>query len=359
MIVLALLCSITAAGIAAAILYLAHGRPDDDRGGARAEMVRYFGVAAIAALLCGAMNVFEATGGGTAAAAGGNATNVMAAGLLWAGARRLNHRRTVGAIGIVSVGVFLLGLTFLIPLEDATVLKTAGLFAFAVLGALECARRPFGALPGASLLVGSLALYAAYNVVRIVVALTTGALSLTQPGVVSPEATALVSAGVIVAVTVGSVRVGRQLDDRPSPGTPAHDRGALRRETARLIEAHDGANATLIRLPEIHLIRTAHSARQGRLLLEAVADAVDDALPEAVTGLPSRDTVFVISPAAIDTTAMESSVRRAFARRMLSLDYDDVPVLAFEHSCVQTVDALSALMDARHRRSPRGPIDGG
>ena len=53
MIFLALLASILAAGVALTMLFLTHGRPDDDRGGQRADMVRYFGVAAIAALLCG------------------------------------------------------------------------------------------------------------------------------------------------------------------------------------------------------------------------------------------------------------------------------------------------------------------
>ncbi|MDQ1137942.1 hypothetical protein QE410_002741 [Microbacterium sp. SORGH_AS 1204] len=358
MIVLALLSAITAAGVGLAILFLAHGRHEDDRGGARAEMVRYFGMAAIAALLCGAMNVLEAAGGGRAAAAGGNATNVMAVGLLWAGARRVNHRRAVGAIGIVAVGIFLLGLTFLIPLVDATVLKTAGLVVFAVLGALECTRRPFAALPGRGLLVWSMALYAAYNAARLVVALAAGSKALTGPGAVSAETTALVSAVVIAVAAAGTVRIGRQLDDRPSPGTPAHDRGALRRETARLIEAHGGASVTLIRLPDIDLIRTAHSVAQGKRLLDAAAGAVDDALPHVVTGQPSRDIVFVVASAETDTTVMESSVRRAFARRMPLLEYDDVPTLAFEHSLVRTVDAMSALMGTGRRWSRRGLVDG-
>ncbi len=59
----------------------------------------------------------------------------MAAGMVWAGARHLNRRRTVGAVGIVASGIFLLGLTFLVSLEEATVLKTAGLIVFSSLGA--------------------------------------------------------------------------------------------------------------------------------------------------------------------------------------------------------------------------------
>ncbi|MCJ1706369.1 hypothetical protein [Microbacterium sp. VKM Ac-2923] len=350
MIVLLLLSTIATAGVALAILFLAHGRLDDDRGGARAELVRYFGMAAIAALLCGSMNVLEAAGGGTAAAAGGNATNVMAAGLVWAGARRLNHRRSVGAVGIAAVGVFLLGLTFLVPLEDATLLKIAGLVVFAVLGALECARRPLGALRGSRLLTWTLSGYAVYMASRLVVVAVSGVAVLTQPGMLSAEATALVSAAAIALVLAGAVRVGRQLDDRPSPGTRAHDRGALRREAARLIAAHGCARVTLVHLPEIDLIRTAHSGARGREVLRAAAGAIDEALPEVVAGLPSRDTVFAVTPAETVEDDLESEVRRAFAQRMPLLDYDDVPDLSFEHSMVRTVDGLSALMKSRRSR---------
>lgn len=357
MIVLALLSTITTAGVALTILFLTHGRTDDDRGGARAEMVKYFGMAAVAALLCGAMNVVEAAGGGTAAAAGGNATNVMAAGMVWAGARRLNRRRAVGAVGIVAGGIFLLGLTFLLSLEEATVLKTAGLVVFAFLGALECARRPLGDLRGSRLLTWTMGVYAAYNAARIGVVVTVGTAPLVEPGVVSPEATAIVSAVAIALVSTSAVRIGRQLDDRPSPGTRAHDRGALRREAARLIAAHGSARVTLVRVPEIDLIRTAHSVACGDEMLRAAADAVDDALSEAVTGVPSRDTVFAVAPEGMTTDAVEIAVRLAFARRMVLLDFDDVPDLSFEHSVIQTVDALSALMNHRRPHARPGGVD--
>jgi hypothetical protein len=355
--VLALLSTITAAGVALTILFLTHGRTDDDRGGARAEMVRYFGMAAVAALLCGAMNVLEAAGGGTAAAAGGNATNVMAAGMVWAGARRLNRRRSVGAIGIVAGGIFLLGLTFLLSLDDATVLKTAGLVAFALLGALECARRPLGDLRGSRLLTWTLGLYAAYNAVRIGVAVVMGSAALVEPGVVSPESTAIVSAVAIALVSASAVLMGRQLDDRASPGTRAHDRGALRREAARLITAHGSARVTVIRVPEIDLIRTAHSVARGDEMLRAAAGAVVDALSQAVAGVPGRDTVFAVAPEGLSTDAVETGVRVAFARRMPLLDYDDAPELSFEHSVIRTVDGLSALMKHRRPRARPGRVD--
>ncbi|MGN7970361.1 hypothetical protein [Microbacterium sp. 22296] len=354
---LALLSTITAAGVALTILFLAHGRTDDDRGGARAEMVRYFGMSAVAALLCGAMNALETAGGGTAAAAGGNATNVMAAGMVWAGARHLNRRRTVGAVGIVASGIFLLGLTFLVSLEEATVLKTAGLIVFSSLGALECARRPLGDLRGSRLLTWTLGLFAAYNAARIGVVVVMGTAPLVEPGVVSPEATAMVSAVAIALVATGAVRIGRELDDRPSPGTRAHDRGVLRREAARLITAHGSARIVLVRVPEIDLIRTAHTVARGDEMLRAAAGAVHDALMGAVTGVPARDTVFAVVPEGMTTDAVESAARVAFARRMPLLDYDDVPDLSFEHSVIRTVDGLSALMQHRRPRARSHGVD--
>ncbi|MCI9857508.1 hypothetical protein [Microbacterium proteolyticum] len=356
MIVLALVSTIAAAVFALTVLFLAHGRRDDDRGGARAEMVRYFGMSALAALLCGAMNVLEAAGAGTAAAAGGNATNVMAAGLLWAGARRLNLRRTVGAIGVVATGIFLLGLTFVVSLEDATVLKTAGLAVFALLGAVECAHRPLGDLRGTRVLTWTLGVFAAYNVVRLAVVAAVGTAPLVEPGPLSAEATAIVSAVAIAFVTVGAVRLGRQLDDRPSPGTRAHDRGALRREAARLIAAHGRLRVTVVHVPELDLIRTAHSIDRGREMLRAAADAVDDALPDGAAGIPVRDTVFAVSSAKTATDETEDAIRRAWARRMDVLGSDDVPDLSFQYSLVSTVDGLSALMKRRIPRPRSGTL---
>jgi hypothetical protein len=349
-IVLALVSTIVAAGLALTVLLLAHRRRDDDRGGARADMVRYFGMAAVAAMLCGAMNVLESAGGGTAAAAGGNAANVMAAGLVWAGARRLNHRRTVGVIGIVAGGIFMLGLTFLVPLEDATLLKTLGLAFFALLGSAECARRPLGGLRGALVLTWALGVYAAYNVVRLGVVAAVGTAPLIEPGPLSAEATAIVSAVAIAFTAVGAVRIGRQLDDRPSPGTRAHDRGALRRETARVIAAHGSARVTRVRVPELDLIRTAHSIARGQEMLRAAAAAVGDALPDGATGIPVRDTVFAVSSAEQTTDAAEAAVSRAWARRVLHLGQNDVPDLCFEHSIVTSIDGLSALMKRRRVR---------
>ncbi|KQM39921.1 hypothetical protein SAMN04487788_2749 [Microbacterium testaceum StLB037] len=353
MIVLALLASIAAAGVALTMLFLAHGRPDDDRGGERADMVRYFGMSAIAALVCGAMNVMETAWDSVAAAAAGNATNIVAVGLLWAGARRLNGRRAIGAVSTGAGGILLFGLTFLVPLDDATLLKTAGLVVFSALCALECARPPVGQLGGARLLSWTLSLYAAYNLARLTVAAAFGMGPLLRPGPVSAETTAAVSAVAIALVSVGAVWVGRQLDDDPAPGTRAFARGALRRETSRLLSEHAIIRATLVRVPEIDLIRAAHSGERGETMLRTVADAAMDAVPGAVTGMPARDTVFVVAPAATDAAGVEESLRNAFARRMPSIDYDDVPDLAFEHHLLRDVDDLSWLMESRRSRPRR------
>lgn len=350
MIVLALLASIAAAGVALTMLFLAHGRPEDDRGGARADMVHYFGMSALAALVCGAMNVIETAWDSVAAAAAGNATNVMAVGLLWAGARRLNGRRAIGAVSTGAGGILLFGLTFLVPLDDATLLKTAGLVVFSALCALECARTPLGDLGGARLLSWTLGLYAAYNLSRLVVVAALGMTPLLRDGPVSPETTAAASAIAIALVSVGAVWIGRQLDDDPAPGTRAHDRGALRRETARLLAEQPGVRATLVRVPEIDLIRAAHSGERGDTMLRTVADAAADVIADVVTGMPIRDTVFVVHPTALTAAEVEESLRSAFARRMPSIDYDDVPDLVFEHHLVEDVDDLSWLMENRRSR---------
>ncbi|MFJ4037381.1 hypothetical protein ACIPVB_04805 [Microbacterium sp. NPDC090007] len=354
MIVLALLASILAAGVALTMLILAHGRPEDDRGGPRADMVRHFGMAAVAALACGGLNVLEAAGGGVGAAAAGNATNLLAAGLLWAGARRLNNRRAVGAVSTGAGAILMFGLTFLVPLDDATLLKTAGLVVFGALGALECARRPLGDLRAARLLSWTLSVYAVFNLVRLAAVAVFGTRVITSVGPVSAQATAAVSAVAIVLVSVGAVLLGRQLDDAPTPGTRAHDRGALRRQALRLRSAHATVRATLVRVPEIDLIRAAHSVERGDVILKTVAESLDDALDGAVTGMPVRDTVFAVAAATLGTAEIEKSVRRYFARRMPSIDYDDVPDLWFEHHAITDVDDLSLLMESRSLRSRLG-----
>jgi len=353
-IVLALLASIAAAGVALTMLFLTHGRPDDDRGGPRADMVRYFGMAAIAAMLCGAMNVIETAGGGVTAAAVGNATNIVSAGLLWAGLRRLNGRRAIGAVSTGAGGILLFGLTFLVPLNDATLLKTVGLVVFAALGALECARRPLGELRGARLLSWTLSLFAAYNLSRLAIAGAFGMAPLVGRGAVSAETTAAVSAVTIALVSVGAVWIGRQLDDDPAPGTRAHDRGLLRSGAAELLSAYPTVRATLLRVPEIDLIRAAHSSERAETILRTAADAGRDAVPGAVTGIPARDTIFIVAAASVDADAVQDDVRRVFAARMPSIDYDDVPDLSFEHYLIMNVDDLSLLMESRRLRPRQG-----
>lgn len=350
MIVLALLSSIAAAGVAIALLFLTHGRPDDDRGGPRADMVRYFGMSAIAALLCGAMNVIETAGGGDAAAAAGNAMNVIAVGLIWAGARRLNGRRAIGAISTGAGGILLFGVTFLIPLDDATLLKTTGLVVFSALGSLETARRPLRELPGARLLSWTLGVYAGYNLLRLIVVAAVGVAPLLGRGPVSAETTAAVSAVAITLVSVAAVRIGRRLDDAPTPGTRAHDRGTLRRAAAHLLGTTGRVRVILLRVPEIDLIRAAHSSERGEMMMRTVLQAVEDAVPEAVGGIPVRDTVFAIAPARIDADEIEDDVRRTFARLMPGIDYADVPDLVFEHHLAGDVDDVSLLMESRRLR---------
>lgn len=350
MILLALLAAIIAAVLAFTTIVLTHGRPGDDRGGPRADLVWYCGMAAVAALFCGAANVLETAGAGTAAAAAGNATNLVAIGLIWAGARRLNARPAIGAISTGAGGILMFGLTYVVSLDDATLLKTAGLAVFSALGALEFSRRPLGELAGARLMAWTLGVYAAYSVTRLAVVAVVGTDALTGRSPISSETTAAVSAVAIALVSLAAVRIGKRLDDAPAPGTRAHDRGSLRREAGRLLAEFGRVRVTLIRVPEIDLIRAAHSSERAETLMRVLVEAAESAVPACTAGIPARDTVFVLTPAASDTGELESVLRRSFASRMPGIGYDDVPDLSFEHREITQLDGLSHLLESRRLR---------
>lgn len=350
MAVLDLIAAIVAASVGVTILFLAHGRHGDDRGGPRAELVRYFGVAALAAVACAFLNILEETGGGTFAAAVGNATNVFAPGMAWAGIRRLNARRAIGAVSAGAGGILMLGVTFLVPLDDATLVKTAGIAAFCVLAAIELRRRPVAEIGGALLMAWALSVFAAYNLGRLVIAAASGMHSPAWERLVSAETTSIVSALTIAVVAAGAVMMGRQLDDDPAPGTRAHDRGALRRDALDLLRGHAGLDAVVIRVPELDLIRAAHSADRAEQLLSAVVDAARTALPGVAAGVPARDSVFLLLPVDVDAIEVERSVRRAFAATLPMIGYDDTPDLSFEHHRVEDVEGVSLLMDTRRLR---------
>jgi len=355
MAVLDLIAAIAAAGVAVTVLFLAHGRHGDDRGGPRAELVRYFGAAALAALACAVLNILEEIGGGAFAAAVGNATNVFAPGLAWAGVRRLNARPAIGAVSAGAGAILMLAATFVLPLDDATLLKTAGIAAFAILAAVELRRRPVATIEGSCLMAWALGLFAAYNIGRLVVAAAMGMDSPLWRNAASSELTSVVSALAIVVVAAGAVQMGRQLDDDPAPGTRAHDRGALRRDAVQLLGGGAGMNAVVVRVPELDLIRAAHSSERAEQLLSAVVAAARDALPGVAAGVPARDTVFLLLPADVDTDGVEQSVRAAFAELMPTIGYDDTPDLSFEHHRLADVDGVSLLMDSRRLR-PRQPV---
>lgn len=359
MVVLDLLAAIAAASVAGAALFLAHGRHGDDRGGPRAELVRYMGVAALAALACSLANVIEASGGGTFSAAVGNATNVVTVGLAWAGARRLNSRRAIGAVTTGAAGILMLAVTFVVPLDDATLIKTAGLAIFAALAAVEFARRPLSELSGASVLVLTLSVFGAYNLYRVVLGVTAGMSSALWEHTASTQITTILSALAIVAMGYGSVRLGRELDDDPAPGTRAHDRRNLRRTAGDMLRAHGSINVLIVRIPEIDLIRAAHRSERADEMITVLVDAAHEALPDASAGVPARDTVFVLRDSSVPRTEAESEVRRAFAGHMPLIDYTDTPDLVFEHHPVSDVDDLSLLMESRRLRPGSGVVPHG
>lgn len=350
MALLDLVAAIAAAAVAVTVLFLAHGRHGDDRGGPRAELVRYFGAAALAALACAFLNVLEETGGGTFAAAVGNATNVLAPGLAWAGVRRLNARPAIGAISAGAGAILMLAATYVVSLDEAIILKTAAIAAFSALTAIEARRRPVDAIRGTVLLAAAMGAFAAFNIGRLLVAGAAGMDSALWEKFASAEITSVVSALAIMVVTAAAVQMGRQLDDDPAPGTRAHDRGALRREAASLLRAHARVDVFVVRLPELDLIRTAHSSDRAEQMLTSLVDAARAALPGVATGMPARDTVFLLLPAGTDAAHVERSVSDVFAAAMPAIGYDDTPDLAFEHHRVEDVDGVSLLMESRRLR---------
>lgn len=354
MAVLDLFAAIAAAVVAVAVLFLAHGRHGDDRGGPRAELVRYFGAAALAALACALLNVLEETGGGTFAAAVGNATNVLAPGLAWAGMRRLNARPAIGAISAGAGAILMLAVTYVVSLDEAILLKTAAIAAFSALTAFEARRRPVSAIAGTVLLTWTMGAFAAYNIGRLVLAGTAGMYSPLWQKMGSAEITSVVSALAITVVTAATVQMGRQLDDDPAPGTRAHDRGALRRDAAALLRAQTGVDVVVVRLPELDLIRAAHSSDRAEQMLSSLVAAARAVLPGVAAGIPARDTVFLLLPAGIDAVHVEHSVGEAFAAAMPTIGYDDTPDLSFEYHRVDDVDGVSLLMDSRRLRPRQG-----
>ncbi|MDI9891805.1 hypothetical protein [Microbacterium sp. IEGM 1404] len=350
MVVLDLLAAIAAASVAGAALFLAHGRHGDDRGGPRAELVRYMGVAAISALACSLANVAEVAGGGTFAAAVGNATNVVTVGLAWAGARRLNARRGIGAATTGAVGILMLAVTFVVPLDEATLIKTAGLVIFAALASVEFARRPLSDLSGTRVLVATLVVFGTFNLYRLVVGTVAGMSSALWQHTTSTQITTILSALAIVGMGFGSVRLGRQLDDDPSPGTRAHDRRSLRQAADDLLRAHGRVHVAVVRIPEIDLIRAAHSSGRAEEMITVLVDAAHEALPGSAAGVPARDTVFVLHAGSTPRTEVEAGVRRTFAGQMPLIDYTDTPDLTFEHHAVADVHDLSLLMESRRLR---------
>ncbi|SIR77492.1 hypothetical protein [Microbacterium sp. RURRCA19A] len=356
MVVLDLLAAIAAASVAGAALFLAHGRHGDDRGGPRAELVRYMGVAALAALACSLANVVEVAGGGRFAAAVGNATNVVTVGLAWAGARRLNARRGIGAATTGAVGILMLAVTFVVPADEATLLKTVGLVVFAVLAAVEFARRPVSDLAGARILVATLVVFGAFNLYRLVVGVTAGMTSALWHVTASTQITTLLSALAIVGMGFGSVLLGRQLDDDPSPGTRAHDRRILRLTAEDILRDHQRVHVMIARIPEIDLIRAAHSAGRAEEMITVLVDAAHEALPGSSSGVPARDTVFVLHAGSTPRTEAEAAVRRIFAGQMPLIDYTDTPDVTFEHHTVVDVHDLSLLMESRRLRPGSGAV---
>ncbi len=320
-----LYASIAAAVLALGALLTVRGRLTRERG-LRGELVAYFGVAAVAALVCAVMNIFELAGGGPISAAVGNATNVLAPGILWAGARRVNGRSRIGILSAVAASLLILAITFVVTADAATLLKTAAIAAFCVLGATEMRVGRLRQLPGTLTMAIALLVFAAYNLARIVLAATAGIGSWAWNTFASAEFTSLASAGVILAVGIGAVRTGRRLLDDPEPGTRAHARRRFRDDAESMLAAHRHVVGVRVQIRDLPLIRAAHGAAHADAVLAAVERAAREALPGAATGILARDTVGALAAEA--DADLERALRERFAAlaRGTGVDADDLRI---------------------------------
>ncbi|MGP3535830.1 hypothetical protein ACTU3I_13610 [Microbacterium sp. RD1] len=342
-----LLASIAASLLAVAGLIAVRARLRRDRG-LRGELVTYFGGATLAAIVCAVMNMLEVVGGGSVPAAVGNATNVLAPALLWTGARRLNGRAVVGTVTASASALLMCAVTFVVPLDGATLLKTGGIVVFSALTALEVRRAALGGMPGTRVIAAAMWSFAAFNAARILVAATAGMHSDVWNTFVSAEITSIVSAAVILLVGFGAVRLGRHLLDDPEPGTRAHAREQFRVAADALLTAHPSVVGLRVRIPELDLIRVAHGAQRADATVAALVEAARSGLPGAVTGLLSRDTVGAILPDADDDVA--GAVRARFARAVTTAGIDDVPELRIYRTGIAEAGQLEAFFDSRPAR---------
>jgi hypothetical protein len=310
-----LLASIATATIAVLALLALRARFLTDRG-RRGELVRYFGVAALSALACAALNILEIVGGGAVAAAAGNATNVFAPALLWAGARRVNGRATTGALAGAAVSLLLLAVTFVIPLDAATLVKTALIAVFCVLAGGELRRGLLAETSGAGLTTAALWLFALFNTARLVVAATAGMTSWTWSTFASAEVTSVVSAVTILFVTVGAIGIGRHLDDAPAPGTAGHERQQLVERGLGMLDEHGSVDTVTLRLTDLDLIRAAHGIDRAAVILETLQTATREAFPDGYAARVSRDSIGAVTPPATSPAARDVALLTAFSRAL-------------------------------------------
>lgn len=332
-----LIAAIAATVIALIALLIVGGRLHRDRG-LRGDFVVYFGAGAIAAMVCAAMNIVEALGGGAVAAAVGNATNVLAPIALWAGARRVNRRPAIGALSGAAVTLLMLAITFVVPLDSATLIKTALIAVFGILAAVELRRRPLGGLPGARTMSAALALFAAYNAARLVIAAAAGMHSTLWDTLASAQITSLVSAATIVVVSVGALVLGRRLLDDPEPGTRTHARRSFREDAVAQLTQHPLV-AVRVGLPDLDLVRAAHGHARSDALLEQVTDAARTHLPGGTAAVVSRDTVGALVPELAEADWRE--LRRTLTEALRDDDIGD-PEVRWARATITTPEELDA-----------------
>lgn len=351
-----LLVAVGAAALGVAALWLLRRRGGVDRGGPRGELILYVGIAGVASLVCAIMNILEVLVGGVTSAAIGNATNVFAPAMMWACARRMNGRRGIGVVTAAASSLLMLATTFVVALDSATLIKTGAIALFAFLATVEFRRAPVRTRPGAASIAVALGVFGAYNVGRLVIAGSLGTGSGVWNALASAEATSIVSAVVILVVSIAALRLGRTLPDDPEPGTRAYGRTSLRRRGLDLLSGGDRFVGLTLRVPDLDLIRAAHGPERAEAVLTQLLSATRDALPTAAAGSVSRDTIAVLLPGDAERAGIDREIAERFAARNPLGERAGTPDIRIVYRGVSDREQLTAFLgDAGRRHRPDQP----
>jgi hypothetical protein len=111
-----------------------------------------------------------------------------------------------------------------------------------------------------------------------------------------------------------------------------------------------------VRVTEFDLIRAAHGSGGAASLIAALRDSVADAVPGAVVGILSRDTVALVIDADTERAGIDRAVRERFVERVRTRGFGDAPELRVLYRGITDdaqLDAFFAAATTTASLSPR------